>query len=77
MLFRSRSLATVHCCIAFRVVAHQHLAKGRREGLDVAREVVAELELEVLEVVQPARLGGAQVMTLLRFASRRMYKGWL
>ena len=73
---KARSLATVHCCIAFRVVAHQHLAKGRREGLDVAREVVAELELEV-EVVQPARLGGAQVMTLLRFASRRMYKGGL
>ena len=34
-----RRLARFSACVAFRVVAHQHLAEGRVEGLDVCGEV--------------------------------------
>src|SRR5258708_40148764 len=49
------SLSAVQRCITLRVVAHEHLAKGRLEGLDVPGEVLAILELEL---VLPALLGG-------------------
>jgi hypothetical protein len=41
-------LPPVHGAAAFRVVAHQHLAEGRGEGLDVVRKVIAVLEVELV-----------------------------
>src|SRR5262245_43849751 len=54
--FQSVRLALVERPIALGVVAHQHLAEGRAEGLDVRGEVLAVLEVEL---VLPALLGGA------------------
>ena len=45
---QSRGLALVQRPVALRVVAHQHLAEGRVEGLDVAREILAILEVELV-----------------------------
>src|SRR5882724_4104546 len=41
-------LAAVHRCVALRVVAHEDLAEGGRERLDVARVIVAVLEIELV-----------------------------
>ncbi len=41
-------LAAVHLRVALRVVAHEDLAEGGRERLDVARVVVAVLEVELV-----------------------------
>ena len=41
------SLAAVQLRVAFGVVAHEDLGESRVEGLDVAREVLAVLELEL------------------------------
>ena len=46
-LRQPRRLACVERCVAFGVVANQDLGEGRVEGLDVAREVLAVLELEL------------------------------
>ena len=51
-----RGLALVQRAVAFGVVAHQDLAEGRIEGLDVAGEILAVLEIEL---VLPALLGRA------------------
>ena len=42
--------------VAFRVVAHQHLAESRVESLDVLGEILAVLEIEF---VLAALFGGA------------------
>ena len=53
-------LPTVQRLIALRVVAHQHLAEGWVEGLDVCGEALAVLEVELL------------LSTLLRGARRHV-----
>ena len=54
--FQAGGLALVQSPVAFRVVAHQHLAEGRIERLDVLGEILAVLEVEL---VLAALLGGA------------------
>ena len=49
-------LRLVQRLVALGVVAHQHLAEGRVEGLDVLGEILAVLEVEL---VLPALLGRA------------------
>src|SRR5262249_6551384 len=41
-------LAAIHRCLALRVVAHEDLAEGGRERLDMARVIVAVLEIELV-----------------------------
>src|SRR5262245_27731284 len=55
-LAQAGGLATVQRGITFRVVAHEDLAEGGMEQLDVAREVVAVFEIELRLT---ALLGGA------------------
>src|SRR5262249_34874029 len=47
-LAQASSLAPVHRRVALRVVAHEDLAERRSELLDVARVVVAVLEIELV-----------------------------
>src|SRR2546422_865971 len=51
-------LAAVHIRVALRVVAHEDLAEGGRERLDVARVVVAVLEVELVLAALLRRDGG-------------------
>src|SRR2546425_975059 len=51
-------LATVHLRVALRVVAHEDLAEGGPERLDVARVVVAVLEVEFVLAALLRRRGG-------------------
>ena len=41
------------CAVALRVIAYQHLAEGRVEGLDMAREILAIFEIELLPPPPP------------------------
>ena len=67
---QSGRLPAVQGPIALRVVAHQHLAKGRVKGFDVLGEILAVFEFELL---LPALLGGAGGdIAIALTASRRM-----
>src|SRR6185436_6172096 len=63
-------LATVHLRVALRVVAHEDLAEGRRELLDVTRERVAVLEVELVLAALLRRRGGEKA-TLPRVSEDR------
>ncbi len=47
-LLQARGLAPIHLLVPFRVVAHQHFAKGRVELFDVPAELLAVLEVELV-----------------------------
>ena len=63
-------LAPVHLRVALRVVAHEDLAEGGQELLDVAREVVAVLEVELV-LTALLRRGGGEEATRPRVAEDR------
>ena len=67
--FQAGRLPRVQSLIALGVVAHQHLAEGRMEGLDVFGEVFAVLEVELFLA---ALLDGAASCSRRAAASRRM-----
>src|SRR6185369_4179422 len=56
--FQSGGLPLVQRAIALRIIAHQHLTEGRVEGLDMAREILAILEVELLLSALLRRAGG-------------------
>jgi hypothetical protein len=56
--FQSGGLPLVQRAVALRVVAYQHLAEGRVEGLDMARETLAIFEIELVLSALLRRAGG-------------------
>jgi hypothetical protein len=46
--FQPGGLPLVQRAVASRVIADQHLAEGRAEGLDMAREILAIFEVELV-----------------------------
>jgi hypothetical protein len=56
--FQSGNLPPVQCAVALGIIADQHLAEGRVEGLDMLHKILAILEVELVLPALLSRTGG-------------------